>query len=164
MNGEQTVKTVVGILRDGELGYRHLAGFLANGAARSFYLEESRVRSVFASELERVLGETTGAEWASDGTPLGTLHRSWVDLQVALREDDRTILQTTERCEQYAVAGYKASLADPAVSPASRAVLQRQAPHIRRALAIVRKYLQEVDEEHNRGGGAIGTDLEHGTR
>ena len=145
MGGEQTVKVVIGILRDGELGYRDFAGSLANGEARSFFLEESRVRSVFAMELERVLRELTGAEWTSNGTSLGTLHRSWTDFRLAFRGTDRTIFETTERCEEYAVAGYDASLADKDVPQAAHLVLQRQALHVRRALGIVRKYLAESD-------------------
>ncbi len=149
MGGEQAVKTVIGILRDGELGYRDFAGSLADREARSFFLEESRVRSVFAVELERVLRELTGAEWASNGTSLGTLHRSWVDFRLAFRGTDRTILETTERCEEYAVAEYDASLGNKEVPQAAHAVLQRQALHVRRALGIVRKYLAESDERNS---------------
>ena len=145
MDGEHSLRVVIGICRDGELGYRDFAASLTNLEARAFFLEESRVRSVFALELERVLQELTGADWASSGTSLGTLHRSWVDLQLALRGSDRTILETTERCEQYAVAGYDASLADKDLSQMALSVLQRQARHVRRALGIVRKYLEQSD-------------------
>ena len=156
MNGEHSIRVVIGILRDGELGYRDFAASLMNPRARAFFFEESRVRAVFAVELERVLRELTGADRVSNGASLGTLHRSWVELQIALRGTDRTILETTERCEQYAVAGYDASLADKDVPQMALLVLQRQARHIRRALGIVRKYLEEGDEgPGNREGRSV---------
>ncbi len=154
MKGEQAVRAVIGILRDGELGYRDFAGLLKDGEARAFFLEESRVRSVFAGELERMLRDATGAEWGSNGTTLGTLHRSWVDLRLTIGANDRKILETTERCEEYAVAGYDVLLQDKEVPKVVQAVVQRQAQHVRRALGLVRMYGTDSEGAQREAGGA----------
>ena len=153
MGGEQALRTVIGILRDGELGYRDFAGALKDTDTRAFFLEESRVRSVFAAELERLLQGTDGAERLSRGTSLGTLHRSWVDLRLAMGASDRTILETTERCEEYALTGYESSMKENELQEETRSVLQRQARHVRQVLDVVRGYLVNSDRGHSHDAG-----------
>ncbi len=61
----------------------------------------------------------------------GTLHRAWIDLSSAISaKDRRRILAECERGEDYAISAYRKALAQEALPPEARALVEQQAQRV----------------------------------
>ncbi len=140
-----SVHTLIGILRDGEKGFREVGAKMQVPEHRLLYLEESHVRSSFASELERVLATLTGASVHETGTLLGYIHRFYADLRAALATSDYTLLDTTEVCERIVVRFYNDALLDKAMPDRFLGILAYQAGHVRRVYDLIVEYRTQAE-------------------
>lgn len=120
------VKTVIQVLNDGAKGFADIGEHLKDATKKAYFLEESRTRASYASELQQAAG------YGSDvgGTTAGAVHRAWGDLKANLGGGDHTLLETAEQGEDAAKKAYKEALESSDVSGPVRAVLQTQQSHI----------------------------------
>ena len=141
------IHTLVGVLRDGEKGFREVGARMQQPEHRLFYLEESHVRSSFAAELERVLTSLTGAPVQETGTLLGYVHRLYADLRAALATGDYTLLDTTEVCERIVVHLYNKALLEKEMPDRFLGILAYQAGHVRRVYDLIVEYRAQAMTE-----------------
>ena len=139
-----SVRTLIGILRDGEKGFQDLGQKLQEPVYRTFFLEESRVRAAFAAELDRALEASTGNPGEEEGTVFGTVHRLYADLKTSLIKGDYSLLDTTERCERVALKLYEDALEAAGVPEGLLGMLAYQAGHVRRVYEMVKGFRDEV--------------------
>jgi len=133
------VENLIALLRDGERGFAELAEHIHAADCRDFMKQESNVRAVFATELERVVYTATGMHLHPDGTRLASVHRSWLDLKARFGADDVSLLRATEMCEGFAVRAYQEVLENSTTPDAVRAVVAQQFQHVQRSQGIVQE-------------------------
>lgn len=122
------IENLIETCRDGEKGFSQAAEHVKDPDLRSRFLEESRVRADFASQLERQ-AVTLGAKIGEKGSVAGALHRGWIDLKGKVGLDDKSILESVEQGEDTARDAYQKALS--ANLPESfRALVQSQFQHV----------------------------------
>ena len=134
---QPSLMRLIALLRDGEYGFRELGEQVASVKCQLHLVEESSTRAAYAEQLEpflRPLPGTAGIPFhAPEGTPLGTVHRRWIDLRSAWGAQDPDLLQMLDVCESTARAAYADLLEAPALPSALRAILEAQLAHVQYA-------------------------------
>lgn len=111
--------------RDGEDGFRQIAGDLEDPALRERFIRYAQLRAGLASELLAEI-QRLGGEPATSGHVSGAVQRGWMRLKGALTgADDAAILSEAERGEDVTVALYRKAL-EREFPVETRAVLLRQ--------------------------------------
>ncbi len=122
------IENLIETCRDAEKGFSQAAEHAKDPDLRSRFLEESRIRSDFASQLERE-AVTVGAKIGEKGSVAGALHRGWMDLKGKVGVDDKSILDSVEQGEDTARDAYADALKIDL--PASlRTLVQSQYQHV----------------------------------
>ena len=106
------VRDLINTCRDGEKGFRDAADHAKRSDLQSMFLDVSRERAQFASELETQLSSLAPdkADTKDDGHVVGALHRAWIDTKTALGAGDQAILDWLEQGEDYAKGKYEKAL------------------------------------------------------
>jgi len=136
-NDDRTIKTLISVLRDGEKGYADIGQHIDNPQQKTFFLEESKVRGSYASELESTVNRATDADVHETGTTLGAVHRVFGDLMGKLGGGDHSLLKTAVGGEEAAKKAYQEALADNTISDTIRAVIAKQSQHVMQAHATI---------------------------
>jgi uncharacterized protein (TIGR02284 family) len=130
----KTVKNLVEILHDGQMGFAHAADSVKNPRLKELFSRFSLQRSQFAGELQSellALGEKDPEK--ESGTAAGALHRGWMDLKAAfVDEDNHAVLSEAERGEDVAKKAYKEALEEELPAPL-RQIISTQAVAIQEA-------------------------------
>ena len=104
-----SLKTVIEVLHDGNVGFAQIGEHLENARAKAFFLQESETRHKFEHELKNAAGVSEDV----GGTAAGAVHRTWGDIKAHLGGGDHTLLETAEQGEDAAKKAYKEALEDP---------------------------------------------------
>ena len=131
-----TVKELIKTLEDGRDGFATAAERLDSNSAtdvgRRFH-EFSAQRGAMADELRRC-AQLEGYAVPQGGTVAGAVHRGWIAVKDALTGDDASaIIAAAEQGEDHANSKFRDALSDDALTPAVRAVVQRQAEQVKTA-------------------------------
>ena len=111
--------------RDGEDGFRQIAGDLEDPALRERFIRYAQLRAGLASELLAEI-QRLGGEPATSGHASGAIQRGWMRLKAALTgADDAAILSEAERGEDVTVGLYRKAL-ESELPIDTRSVLMRQ--------------------------------------
>ena len=111
--------------RDGEDGFRQIAGDLEDPGLRERFIRYAQRRAGLASELLAEI-QRLGGEPATSGHASGAIQRGWMRLKAALTgADDAAILGEAERGEDVTVGLYRTAL-ERELPVETRAVLMRQ--------------------------------------
>ncbi len=111
--------------RDGEDGFRQIAGDLEDPALRERFIRYAQLRAGLASELLAEI-QRLGGEPATSGHASGAIQRGWMRLKTALTgADDAAILSEAERGEDVTVGLYRKAL-ESELPIDTRSVLMRQ--------------------------------------
>ena len=108
---ENALRSVIETLHDGQKGFAESGKEIQDPSIKTFFLEESRVRAQFASELQDQLHHLGLKEVDESGTTAGALHRTWADLKAKLGRGDHTLLVTAEQGEDEAKEAYQRATA-----------------------------------------------------
>lgn len=105
------IRDLINTCRDGEKGFRDAADHAKRPDLKTMFLEVSRERAQFASELETQLSSLAPEKSEKeDGHVVGALHRAWIDTKTALGAGDHAILEWLEQGEDYAKEKYEKAL------------------------------------------------------
>ena len=132
-NNSLTIKALISVLRDGEKGYADIGQHIDNPQQKTFFLEESKVRGSYATELESAVNSATDADIHETGTTLGTIHRVFGDLLGKLGGGDHSLLKTAVGGEEAAKKAYQEALEDNTISDTVRAIIAKQSQHVMQA-------------------------------
>ena len=141
-NDSTSIKALISVLRDGEKGFIDVGEHLKHPEHRSFFTNEAQVRAKYATELERTVNQSTGADVHETGTTLGAIHRTYTDLKAKLGGGDATLLETASLGEDAAVKAYQTALDDTDVSSTVRALLAQQLEHVKQSQQQVKLFSQ----------------------
>lgn len=127
-----TLNGLITTCRDGEKGFREAAESVDDPDLKELFNELSAERAAFADELQAEV-RRLGADPAESGSPLGAIHRGWINLRDALsKNDDLSALEECERGEDAAVAAFRDAAAQTLPTEVQDMV-NRQYTAIRRA-------------------------------
>lgn len=127
--------------RDAERGYGEAGDLVRLPDLVELFAGFALQRGKFAVELEERIGALRGTP-VKGGSPLGALHRGWMDLKVAADEDithAHAILAECERAEDIALKVYAAALKLRDIDPLSLALVQKQYEQVQAAHDRVRQ-------------------------
>jgi uncharacterized protein (TIGR02284 family) len=134
---EDTLRSVIQILIDGQEGFQMLGNELKDEVLKRYFLAESLQRAEFRGELESLLHQEGVHDVKEDGTVAGALHRVWGDLKVKLGGGDHTLLVSAEQAEDEAKRVYKDALEKELPLPV-RQLLSSQSAHVQTSHDYVR--------------------------
>jgi uncharacterized protein (TIGR02284 family) len=117
--------------KDAERGFRHVAEHATDPAVRTLFLDIASQRAKFAADLLPFAQRLGGAN-AHDGTAVGALHRTWIDLRSAIsRGDSIAALHEAERGEHFSRGVYENAL-QSMLPPTARELVERQYGELRK--------------------------------
>ena len=117
--------------KDAERGFRHVAEHAMDPTVKSLFLDIASQRARFASDLLPHAQRLGGAN-AHDGTAVGALHRTWIDLRSAIfRNDAIAIVHEAERGETFSRGVYESAL-DSLLPPTARQLVENQYAELRK--------------------------------
>ena len=125
------LKTLTSTLNDSVNGYRDAAEHVESTEFKELFTQfadqRSRVSADLAAEVRRLGGEPD-----QDGSTMGGLHQTWLDLKAAITgRDDKAILNEVERGEDYLKEKFEAALGSDGLAGDSRAVVERAYQSVR---------------------------------
>lgn len=125
--------------KDAERGFRHVAGHVTDPAVKSLFLDIASQRGRFAADLLPHAQRLGGAN-AHDGTAVGALHRTWIDLRSAItRNDPIAVVQEAERGEHFSRGVYEDAL-NNVLAPTARELVEHQYAELRRTVERLREF------------------------
>jgi uncharacterized protein (TIGR02284 family) len=98
--------------RNAQDGYRDAAEHIHDAQLRAFFNEQRPERAHFAGELENEVIRHGKRDPERSGTVGGVIHRSWIDLKVAIGAGDHAILSSIESGEDHAQKVYEDAIND----------------------------------------------------
>jgi uncharacterized protein (TIGR02284 family) len=123
--------------KDAERGFRHVAEHAPDPAVKSFFLDLASQRARFAADLLPYAQRLGGAS-AHDGTAVGALHRTWIDLRSAIfRNDSTAIVHEAERGETFSRGVYENAL-DGILPPTARELVENQYAELQKTATRLR--------------------------
>lgn len=137
------LSTLLDACEDGEKGYRSAASGVSDGGYQLMFRHYADERAGFANALDeaarKALNAGESVPWPAprQGSTLGALHRSWIDLKAALASGNpKAVLTECRRGEDAALRAYREALrAD--LPPDIRELVQEQYEAIKKARAEV---------------------------
>ncbi|MES2691882.1 MAG: PA2169 family four-helix-bundle protein [Verrucomicrobiota bacterium] len=127
--------------RDAERGYQEAADVVALRDLVELFEGYALQRAKFAGEMEERI-KTLRATPVKGGSPIGALHRGWMDLKVAADADPthaRALLEECERGEDLALKLYAATLKSQDLDQITRTMIQRHYEQVQAAHDRVRQ-------------------------
>jgi uncharacterized protein (TIGR02284 family) len=118
------LKTLTSTLNDSVKGYRDAAEHVESDEFRQLFNQFADNRTQASADLQAEV-RRLGGEPDEDGSTLGSLHQTWLDLKSAITgRDDKAILNEVERGEDYLKEKFEAALEGDTLGD-SRTVVER---------------------------------------
>ena len=127
---------LIEVCKDGETGYAHAAGIVADSSLKSYFQEQSLERARFVKDLKQA-AESLGDKPDTSGSVAATLHRMWFEAKADLGLGDQSVLNSVEQGEDRAKHAYEQALKEPLPADV-RGMLQQQAQSVFAAHDYVR--------------------------
>jgi uncharacterized protein (TIGR02284 family) len=125
------LKTLTSTLNDSIKGYRDSAEHVESQEFRQMFNDFAQQREQAATELKAEV-RRLGGEPDEDGSTLGSIHQTWVDLKSAITgRDDKAIINEVERGEDYLKEKFETALADDNLGAECRTVIERAYQSVR---------------------------------
>lgn len=127
-NTLDVLRELIEVCKDGQTGYTHAAGIVADPKLKSYFQEESLERARFVQELKQAT-ESLGHQPDTSGSVAGTLHRLWFEAKADVGLGDQSVLNSVEQGEDRAKHAYEQALKEDLPADIS-GMLQQQAQSI----------------------------------
>jgi uncharacterized protein (TIGR02284 family) len=126
-----TLKTLTSTLNDSVNGYRQAAEDVESSEFRDLFTQFADQRSRASADLQAEV-RRLGGEPDQDGSTMGSIHQSWLDLKAAITgRDDKAVLNEVERGEDYLKEKFEAALSSDNLSGESRMAVERAYQSVR---------------------------------
>lgn len=126
-----TLKTLTSTLNDSVNGYREAANDVHSNEFRELFTQFADDRSRCSADLQAEV-RRLGGEPDNDGSTMGSLHQTWLDLKAAVTgRDDKAIINEVERGEDYLKEKFETALNSDSLTGESRMVVERAYQSVR---------------------------------
>lgn len=132
---------LIEVCKDGETGYAHAAGIVADTRLKSYFQEQSLERAWFVKDLKQA-AESLGDKPDTSGSVAATLHRLWFEAKADLGLGDQSVLNSVEQGEDRAKHAYEKALKEDLPADV-RGMLQQHAQSVFAAHDYVRDLRDE---------------------
>ncbi len=120
-----TLKTLTSTMNDSINGFRHSAEHVESQEFRQMFTQFATQREEAAAELKAAVRQQ-GGNPDEDGSTLGSLHQTWVDLKSAITgRDDKAIINEVERGEDYLKEKFEGALRHTDLPAEARTAVQQ---------------------------------------
>lgn len=118
------LKTLTSTLNDSVNGYRESAERVESAELTNLFTDFAGQREQAASLLQAEV-RRLGGEPDQDGSVMGSIHQTWLDLKAAVTgNDDKAIINEVERGEDYLKEKFETALKDDSLTGESRTVVE----------------------------------------
>jgi len=132
---------LIALALDGKEGYANAAADVKDEQMKTIFSDLSAERGSYVTPL-RLQIKSLGGTSDKDGGPLGTMHRTWMDIKSTFSSGDKnTIINTCITGEEAAVKAYEEALSEPYITGVVRGVISEQLNGIRKALETIKSHL-----------------------
>ncbi len=129
---------LISIANDGKYGYKTAAEDVEDVTLKQLFMQYSAEREIYAEELKSRVA-SFGSSPDDGGGPLGTLHRTWIDIKSTLTSKDReAILKACVTGEEAAVNAYREALDEEYIDSNVRQIITTQLSGVEAALNSIR--------------------------
>ncbi|MCG9791435.1 ferritin-like domain-containing protein [Flavobacterium algicola] len=133
------LETLIIILDDGKLGYTNAAEDVDDAQTKIDFLGFAKERSMFIVELQNEIHKL-GKSTATEGGPMGALHRTWIDIKSLFTGGDRdAIINACITGERAAIEEYEQALKEKHFNPMLRPIILDQLASIKETLSKIEK-------------------------
>lgn len=131
---------------DGVTGYKNAAENSNSVSLKNFFHAKSNQRDRFASELKSEIRRMGGEVKDTDGSAMGTMHRTWMDIKSAFSTNvEETVLDACENGEESIIEDYDHVLNAHTLNANTRNVLQSQ----RNEIARTKRTIESLEEAYD---------------
>ena len=139
----KTLNHLLDVCVEGRRGYEHAAEHVKDENLKTLFTEFGNERNEFAYQLRHIIQEL-GSTPHEGHNPYAALHRSWLDIQAALTNDDtQVVLRECRRGEEVAVRQYLSALADELDD--ARATIWQQYKAIKKVQERITQLINNVE-------------------
>lgn len=125
------LKTLTSTLNDSVNGYREAAEKVESEEFRQLFTKFAQEREQASTDLQAEV-RRLGGEPDRDGSTLGGLHQTWLDLKTAITgSDDKAVINEVERGEDYLKEKFETALEGDSLQNESRIVIERAYQSVR---------------------------------
>ena len=136
---------LLAIANDGKEGYKNAAENADAAELKALFTTYSIQRAEFEMELKSTIRQHGGDADNEKGGPLGTLHRTWIDIKtVFTTNDNHAVIDAVITGEKAAVEAYDKVLSDENMGYGLRQMLIAQREDINECL----KNVQNLEERY----------------
>jgi uncharacterized protein (TIGR02284 family) len=128
---ESRLKDLIGILRDGQEGFKELGHRLQHDRAKQLFLKEMQVHAEYAAELENELHRLGVHDVKATASRSSKARLLWGEIQASLAGGEKALLSTAAKQEELAAKAYADAMKEELSLPL-RELLDRQQEHIER--------------------------------
>lgn len=128
------------LAQDGKDGYAHAAENVKDEEMKGIFSNLSSERGTYANTL-RLQIKSLGGSPDKDGGPLGSMHRTWMDIKSTFSSGDKnTIIDTCITGEEAAIKAYEEALGETYITGVVRGIISEQLNGIRKAVEIIKSH------------------------
>ena len=136
---------LLAIANDGKEGYKNAAENADAAELKALFTTYSIQRADFEMELKSIIRQHGGDADNEKGGPLGTLHRTWIDIKTAFTtNDNHAVIDAVITGEKAAVEAYDEVLSNENIGYDLRQILITQREDINECL----KNVQNLEERY----------------
>lgn len=134
-----TFEGLISILEDGKLGYTNAAEHVDNHDVKTDLLGYARERDLFIVAMQDEINKLGKSTDTAGGGPLGTLHRTWIDIKSSLTAGDSdAILNACITGDEAAVMRYQKVLEKNGLEATQIAIIAKQLKSIQHTLMEIK--------------------------
>jgi len=129
---------------DAEKGFKNAAENVNHTGLKSFFNKKAEERQLFTSQLKAAVGGVGQKATESEGSTLGTVHRTWMDLKNTVSSNNsEAMLEEAIRGEKKAVEEYNEVINETSLPSQTKKILEGQLSMINDSLSKV-KSLEDI--------------------
>ena len=135
---------LIDIAEDGKYGYENAGQDVTDEKVRSLFLHYADERKEYIRILQEQILKLGGETKVSDGGPIGSMHRTWMDFKSLVTGGDRDpILKICITGEESAIHTYQNAIDESYITGTLRQIVEGQCVGIQNALAIMKAHLAD---------------------
>jgi uncharacterized protein (TIGR02284 family) len=135
---------LIDIAEDGKYGYENAAKDVTDDKVRSLFSHYADERKVYIRILQDQIMALGGEIKISEGGPVGSIHRTWMDFKSLITGGDRDpILNICITGEESAINAYKKALDNSYITGTTKDIIAGQCVGIENALSKIKAYLKD---------------------
>ncbi len=135
---------LIDIAEDGKYGYENAAKDVDDSKVRALFTHYADERKEYIRIMQDQIRSLGGEVKASDGGPIGSMHRTWMDFKSLITGGDRDpIFKICISGEEAAINAYRKAIDEPYMEGPVSEMIKGQCVGIENALKTLKEHLAD---------------------